>query len=121
LSHIVTIETKVHDLAAIGTACRRLDLPEPREGAVELYSGKVSGLIVQFPGWEYPAVIDPITGSIKYDNFGGAWGDEEELHRFLQMYAVEKCRIEARKKGYQISEQSLENGSIKLQVIEAAV
>ena len=33
---------------------------------------------------------------------------------------TEKSKLEARKKGYAVSEQSLENGSIKLQIIEGA-
>jgi hypothetical protein len=36
------------------------------------------------------------------------------------MYAVEKARQEARKKGYQVTEQALEDGSIRLQIVEGA-
>ncbi len=32
---------------------------------------KAAGLLVQFPGWQYPAVINTTTGTISYDNFGG--------------------------------------------------
>ena len=45
-----------------------------------------------------------------------AWGDQAHLDRFLQLYAVEKARIEARKKGHQVIEQSLADGSIKLTI-----
>lgn len=48
------------------------------------------------------------------------WGDQGHLNRFLQIYAVEKAKLEARKKGYTVSEQSLNDGSIKLQIIEGA-
>jgi hypothetical protein len=48
---------------------------------------------------------------IAYDNYNSAWGDQSHLDRFLQIYAVEKARIEARKKGHQITEQSLADGS----------
>jgi len=34
------------------------------------------------------------------------------------MCAVEKCRLEARKKGMQVSEQTLQDGSVKLQIVE---
>ena len=33
--------------------------------------------------------------------------------------AVEKAKLEARKKGYSVSEQPLQDGSIRLQIIEA--
>ena len=120
MSHIVTIETKVHDPVAVAAACQRLNLPAPVQGTAELFSGEATGLIVHLPGWQYPAVIDTLSGAVKYDNYGGAWGDEAHLHRFLQIYAVETVKLESRKKGYTISEQSLQDGSIKLQVIEAA-
>ena len=32
------------------------------------------------------------------------------------MYAVEKCRIEARRKGHSVTEQALTDGSIRLVV-----
>jgi len=71
MSHIVTIQTKVHDPLAVAAACRRLNLTEPVQGTAKLYSGEADGLVVQFPGWKYPAVIDPLTGTVRYDNFSG--------------------------------------------------
>ena len=118
MSHIVTVETKVHDPLAIAAACQRLKLPAPVHGTTELFSGAATGLIIQFPGWQYPVVIDVLSGTMKYDNYGGHWGQQEELDRFLQAYAVEKARVEARKKGYTVSEQTLQDGAIKLQIIE---
>ena len=96
MSHIVTIKTEVHDHAAVSAACRRLELPLPLLGTAQLFSGQATGLIVRLPGWTYPAVIDTTNGQVRYDNYGGAWGDQAQLDRFLQAYAVEKARIEAR-------------------------
>ena len=48
------------------------------------------------------------------------WGDKCQLDRFMQLYAVERTKLEARKKGLQISEQTLQDGSIKLQIMEGA-
>ena len=120
MSHVVTIQTKVHDPVAVAAGCQRLGLAAPVQGTAQLYSGEATGLIVQLPGWEYPAVIDTLTGVIHFDNYGGHWGDQAHLDRFLQAYAVEKARLEARKKGYQFSEQQLQDGSIKLQIQEGA-
>lgn len=44
------------------------------------------------------------------------WGKQAELDRFLQAYAVEKAKLEARKHGHTVTEQSLMDGSIKLVV-----
>jgi Protein of unknown function (DUF1257) len=120
MSHIVTIQTRVHDPAAIAAACQRLGLPQPVQGTARLYSGEATGLLLHLPGWQYPAVIDPLTGVVRYDNYGGAWGEQQHLDRFLQAYAVEKCRIEARKKGLQVSEQTLQDGSIRLSLVEGS-
>ena len=116
MSHIVTIETRVHDSAALTAACRRLGLAEPIYGNVQLFSADATGLSVRLPGWQYPIVVDTVAGSIKYDNYEGRWGDPAELGRLLQMYAVEKAKLEARKKGYCVSEQARQDGSIVLQI-----
>jgi hypothetical protein len=119
LSHIVTIQTKLHDPVAVSAACQRLGLSAPVQGTATLFSGDATGLLVRLPGWQYPAVIDTLTGAVRYDNYGGAWGEQEHLSRFLQLYAVEKAKLEARKKGYTVTEQALQDGSIKVQLIEA--
>jgi hypothetical protein len=116
LSHVVTIKTELRDPAAIHAAARRLGLAAPVQGTAELYSGTATGLIVQLPGWHYPIICQPETGQIRYDDFNGYWGDRRELDRFLQLYACEKAKIEARRQGHNVIEQQLANGSIKLTV-----
>jgi hypothetical protein len=119
VSHIVSIQTKIQDATAVAAACVRLNLPEPVHGTATLFEGEATGLLVRLPGWMYPVVVDTATGQARYDNFGGAWGDPKQLDRFMQIYAVEKAKLEARKKGYAVSEQALNDGSIKLQIVEA--
>ena len=116
MSHIVTIEALVKDAAAVRAACQRLALPEPVQGKTELFSGEVEGLAVKLPGWRFPVVADLGTGQIKFDNYKGKWGAQEHLDRFLQAYAVEKVKIESRRKGHLVSESTLADGSVKLTV-----
>jgi hypothetical protein len=116
LSHIVEVKTEVRDHAAVAAACRRLALPEPARGTAQLYGGEVSGLQVRLPDWLYPVVIDTDSGTIRYDKYNGAWGDEQHLHRFLQAYVVERARGEARSKNYVTTEQSLADGSIVVEI-----
>ena len=118
MSHIVTIQTKLHDPAAVAAACKRLGLDPPTEGVAQLFAGSAAGLLVRLPGWRYPLVIDVLTGTLQYDNYGGSWGEPAHLDRLLQAYAVEKVRIEARAKGYSLTEQPLQDGSIRLQIHE---
>ncbi len=116
MSHIVTIKTEVRDPEAVRAACRRLNIPEPQQGTARLFEGEAEGLLVRLPGWQYPAVVETTTGQVRYDNYEGAWGDPKHLDAFLQAYAVEKAKLEARKKGHSVFEQSLPNGSIKLTI-----
>jgi hypothetical protein len=116
LSHIVQIQTQLRDEEAIAAACRRLNLASPVRGTFELFSNQVSGVAVKLPDWCYPVVCDLTSGQVQYDNFAGHWGDIKELNRFLQAYAVEKARLEARKRGHSVTEQALTDGSIKLSI-----
>ena len=116
MSHIVLIETEILDALAIRAACNRLRLPEPVFGAAKLFSGSKTGWAVLLPEWRYPVVCDVDTGKVAFDNFGGRWGEQKELGRFVQAYAVEIAKIEARKKGHSVTEQQLEDGSIKVVV-----
>jgi len=116
VSHVVQIQTEVRDPVAIRAACNRLELPEPVQGEFQLFSSTATGWAVWLPEWRYPVVCDVSTARVAYDNFEGRWGRRQELDRFLQCYAVEKTKIEARRKNYAVSEQALADGSIKLTI-----
>ena len=116
MSHIVEIKTEVRDFAAVQAACRRLGLEAPQHGTAKLFSSMAAGLIVKLPGWRYPVVFDTAKGQAKFDNYGGRWGDQAQLDRFQQTYAVETAKIAARKQGHSVTEQQLADGSIKLTV-----
>ena len=116
MSHIVTIVTEVRDAAAVRAACQRLRLPPPVEGTHRLFTNSATGLGVQLPKWRYPVVCHTDTGQLEFDNFRGHWGDPAKLDQFLQSYAVEKAKIEARRRGNTCTEQQLADGSVKLTI-----
>ena len=116
MSHVVTIKSQIKDTAAVRAACHRLGLPAPVQGKTRLFSGEVEGLAVELPDWLYPVVCDTVSGQLKFDNFGGRWGERQHLDKFLQIYAVEKSRLEANRHGHQVMEQQLVDGSIKLTI-----
>jgi hypothetical protein len=116
VSHIVTVEARVRDAAALASACRRLGLAEPVRGTARLFSAEATGLLVKLPDWLYPVVVDEAEGTLKYDNYGGAWGDPAQLGRLLQAYAVEKATMEARRRGHRVTEAALADGSVRLTV-----
>ena len=116
MSHIVEIQTEVRDAAAVRAGCNRLGLPRPSEGRFKLFSRSVSGLGVQLPYWRYRIVCELSSGKLQYDNYEGRWGDPRRLAEFLQSYAVERAKAEARRAGHDVTEKELSDGSIKLTV-----
>ena len=116
MSHIVEITTQVKDVTAARAACLRRGLPPPVLGTAKLFSGSAQGLIVELHAWRYPAVFDLEAGTVRFDDFGGRWGDQGELDAFLQAYACERTKLEARRQGHVCTEQQFADGSIKLTI-----
>lgn len=116
MSHVVQIQTQVKDAAAVSAACRRLGLAEPVQETVRLFSTEARGLAVRLPNWRYAIVCDLASGQVKYDDYQGRWGEKTQLDRFLQAYACEVAKLEARKRGHSVTEQQLADGSIKLTI-----
>jgi hypothetical protein len=118
MSHIVTIQTEVRDAVALASACVRRGLPTPVRGKATLFSGEVSGWVIQLPTWRFPIVVDTSTGKVHFDNYEGRWGHASVLDRLLQAYACEKAKREARRMGHTCRETILEDGSIRLTIAE---
>ncbi len=116
MSHVVTVRSEIRDAGAVQAACQRLRLPAPVQGTHKLFTSHATGLAVQLPKWRYPAVCDLGTGQVQYDNFRGHWGEQKHMDAFVQAYAVEKAKVECRRKGHTCTEQTLSDGSIKLTV-----
>jgi hypothetical protein len=116
MSHLVTIQTQVKDIAAIRQACERLQLATPREGSARIYNQECSGWLVELPEWRFPVVCQTNTGELQYDNFGGRWGDPQKLDAFLQHYAVAKATLEAHRQGHSVQELLEQNGAIRLTI-----
>ncbi|MCB9922579.1 MAG: DUF1257 domain-containing protein [Planctomycetaceae bacterium] len=116
MSHIVNIKTEVRDANAVRAGCNRLRLPPPVDGTHRLYSGHANGLGVQLPDWRYPVVCNLSSGELKYDNYNGKWGEQRHLDAFLQSYAIERAKIEARRQGHSVTEAQLSDGSVKLTI-----
>ena len=63
-----------------------------------------------------PSCATRIEATVQYDNYEGHWGEQAHLDRLIQMYAVEKSALEARRQGHTVTEQPLADGSIKLTI-----
>lgn len=116
MSHMVKIQTQIRDLEAVKAACKKLFLHQPVQGKAQVYQKEMEGVLVQLPNWQFPIVLDLGSGAVHYDNYNGHWGDTRELKRFTQRYAVEKSIMEAQRQGYSVTEETLDNGAIRLLV-----
>ena len=116
MSHIVSIKTEIRDPVALQAACSRLQLSPPVYESVRLFSDSATGWSVRLPDWQFPVVCDIEQRQLHFDNFGGRWGEQQELDRLLQSYAIEKTRLEARRQGHAIQERTLADGSVQLTV-----
>jgi hypothetical protein len=115
MSHIATVKTEVKSLRALRSACQRLKLNQPRFGEHGLFAGQTAtGYAVGLPGWRYPAVFDLKAREVHCDTYNGYWGDETELDRLKQAYAVCAAREKAISQGFTVQEQQQKDGSIQL-------
>lgn len=114
MSHVVTIKCEIKNLAALERACERLNLQKPQEGTHKLYSGSHRGLGIHLDGWNYPIIVNPQTGEVHYDNFGGSWGNQLRLDELQQAYTAEVTSAWASQSGYMVEQETLESGEIRM-------
>lgn len=74
------------------------------------------GFAVRLPDWHCPVVCRTASGELAFDTYGGARGDRSRLDEFLQAYAIEKTRLEARRQGHAVTERQLAGGAVKLTI-----
>lgn len=116
MSHISKIELKVRDLGILGQACTRLGLKLIKGQQTFKWYGQDAQCdhAIRVPGANYEIGVLNKGGIYElncdfYDrNMEKVIGRNGGLLR--QAYAVEKTKIEARKKGYSILERQTENG-----------
>ena len=72
---------------------------------------------MRLPGWHYPAVFDLTAGEGPVRQLRRPLGGPEGTGQaFFKPTAVEKAKIEARKRGHSVTEQQLADGSVKLTI-----
>jgi hypothetical protein len=141
----VTIKTELRDLAAIKAACKRMgwqlvegqttfqwygryigDYPEFEKrlrslGIKTEDYGKCSHAI-KVPGAGYE--IGLVQKGNQFIPLWDTWATggldkvtaENGMSGFMQAYAIEVAKLEARRKGYQVTERRLPNGSVTLAI-----
>jgi hypothetical protein len=118
MSHTVKLDLKLKDKSVIIDTCKKLGLPVETDVDIRLFSSTEKGTKVTLPGWRFPLAIHE-DGDVVYDIYNGAWGNEEELHKFTAHYGMEKAKLEARRQGFEIYEgqyQTAEDHGLELTI-----
>ena len=116
MSHIVTITTDVRDPARSRPPAGDWGWPSRSQARRRCSKGKSPGYSSGCRAGSIRWSSIPGPAQVRFDNFAGSWGNPTQLDRFLQAYALEKAKIEARRKGFATTEQALADGSIKLTI-----
>jgi len=104
VSHIVKIALKFKVQQALEHAVNAASKGAESVDEYKFYDGHVaSGLGIQFEGWVYKAVIDN-DGTMIYDTYNGAWGDQSHMDNFCREYTFEVARLWAMERGYLVQD-----------------
>ena len=125
MSHFVTIETQIRDIAALRDACEELGLELLHETEARGYANQTrdAEYVVRLKGPYDIAVNRPEDddgGKSKWELTTDWWGGHVEKEvgpnygRLLQLYGVHKTLREARRKRLRVSRHQYEDGSIRL-------
>ena len=122
MSHFATVNTQIRDLEALGKACGELGITVLKNAEARGYGSnhRRGDAVLRLKGPYDIAVNKQPDGT--YGLTTDWWGGHVEKEvgtnygRLLQLYAVHKAQIEARKKGMTVRRQSLKDGGIKLTI-----
>lgn len=101
MSHVAKCPAKLLLREHIAAAATAMGWELTSATKAVFYDGSThEGIVIKAEGWRYPIVVKD-DGSLAYDDYGGTWGDVEELSKFQSEYtfAVTVETMEARTDG----------------------
>ena len=122
MSHFATIQTQIKDIAALKAACGELGFTVQENAQARGYSTnrQHGDFVIRLKGPYDVAVNRQADGTFGLTT---DWYEDhvekevgKDFGRLLQLYAVHKVLIEARRKGHTVQRQAYKDGSIKLTV-----
>lgn len=115
MSDTATIQLQINDEAALAAACTAMGLPAPVRGVADLFETKGHrGLILRFPGWRYPVILDPATGTAHYDVYHGQWGNPADFQKLQQHYGLQRAKALALRAGKTVTQKVKADGTLTL-------
>jgi len=123
MSHFTDIKPKtvLKNVQALEMACKELGLELMKDGVARGYAGQTTkgDYVIKLKGPYDVALVQSENGyAIRTDWWGGHVEREigKNAGRLLQEYGVAAATMEARKKGYLVKKNVMQDGSIKLTV-----
>ena len=122
MSHFVTVETQLRDIAALKAACRELGLDVQQNAAARGYghNRQHGDFVIKLKGPYDIAVNRQPDGTfgLTADQWQGQVAKEvgQNFAKLMRLYSAHKVMLEARRKGHTVRRQDLKDGSIKLTV-----
>jgi len=124
MSHFTTIQTQIKDLEALKSACAEMGLTVLENAKARgYYEANTNGdLVIKLKG-PYDIAVQKQPNNT-YGLTADLWNGHVEQEvgpgygKLLQLYAVHKAMIEARRKGHLVTRHNKPSGEIKL-VIQA--
>ncbi len=121
MSHFTTIETRIHDLDALRSACAELGVGTAENAVARGYGGqrRTGRLVLKLKG-PYDVAVNPAGDGSGFILETDLWQGRVEgelgpgLGRLRQLYAVHKASAEARKRGLRVRRSVLPDGRIRL-------
>jgi len=123
MSHFVNVKTSVKDINALRKACEELGLELLEKATARGFARNIlkGEYVIRLKGpYDIAVNLDQETGSYGLSTDWYAGHVEKEVGagyaKLLQLYAVHKTQIEARKKGLSCRRQLLGDGSVKIMI-----
>ena len=114
MSHVTKLKLKISNFTCLQDALKRITgAAFLGKTTVDYFNKRQHGIAFQLPSFVYPIVVNPETYELYADMYGGKWGDQKELDKLMQHYAVECTKSFAENNDYYYEEQTNENGEIR--------
>lgn len=113
MSHTVTVKVQIKDKGPLAAAVEAMGGHVIGDGTHNLYDGNAeTGFGFKLKGWRYPIILKE-DGTMSYDDFGGRWGNTDDIRRLTAKYAIEAARHAANEQGWNSEDQH--DGSLKIE------
>lgn len=117
MSHTVTQKSSMKDRKILDRVCAEKGYLVKHDTVVSMFGASERGTSIQLPGWRYPICV-AADGTVRYDNYNGAWGKQEVLSDLMTAYNEVVIMDEVNAQGFRLEERQESEQFIDL-IVEA--